>query len=117
MMVLGAVVPGCDDVPRYDGRLTAADSLIHDHADSALTMLEALTPSDLATEGDRAYHDLLLTQARYKCYRPATSDSAINRALAYYPDDKQLLRLYADALQATGDAKTAALYKAWIKEL
>lgn len=55
MMVLGAVVPGCDDVPRYDGRLTAADSLIHDHADSALTMLEALTPSDLATEGDRAY--------------------------------------------------------------
>jgi len=117
MMVLGAVVPGCDDVPRYDGRLTAADSLIHDHADSALTMLEALTPSDLATEGDRAYHDLLLTQARYKCYRPATSDSAINRALAYYrahPNEQEkLTRAYiykGTVMEELGHPDSAMFY-------
>ena len=117
MMVLGAVVPGCDDVPRYDGRLTAADSLIHDHADSALTMLEALTPSDLATEGDRAYHDLLLTQARYKCYKPATTDSAINRALAYYrahPNEQEkLTRAYiykGTVMEELGHPDSAMFY-------
>ena len=117
MMVLGAVVPGCDDVPRYDGRLTAADSLIHDHADSALTMLEALAPSDLATEGDRAYHDLLLTQARYKCYKPATTDSAINRALAYYRDHpnerEKLTRAYiykGTVMEELGHPDSAMFY-------
>ena len=123
MMVLGAVVPGCDDVPRYDGRLTAADSLIHDHADSALTMLEALAPSDLATEGDRAYHDLLLTQARYKCYRPATSDSAINRALAYYrahPKEREkLTRAYiykGTVMEELGHPDSAMFYYKTAKE-
>ena len=117
MMVLGAVVPGCDDMPRYDGRLTAADSLIHDHADSALTMLEALAPSDLATEGDRAYHDLLLTQARYKCYKPATTDSAINRALAYYrahPNEREkLTRAYiykGTVMEELGHPDSAMFY-------
>ena len=117
MMVLGAVVPGCDDVPRYDGRLTAADSLIHDHADSALTMLEALTPTDLATEGDRAYHDLLLTQARYKCYKPATTDSTINRALAYYrahPNEREkLTRAYiykGTVMEELGHPDSAMFY-------
>ena len=69
MLVLGAVVPGCSDATRYDSRLTTADSLMHDNPD---------------TEHDRAYRDLLLTQARYKAYIPATSDSDINRALSYY---------------------------------
>jgi len=117
MMVLGAVVLGCDDVPRYDGRLTAADSLIHDHADSALTMLEALAPSDLATEGDRAYHDLLLTQARYKCYKPATTDSTINRALAYYrahPNEQEkLTRAYiykGTVMEELGHPDSAMFY-------
>ena len=117
MMVLGAVVPGCDDVPRYDGRLTAADSLIHDHADSALTMLEALAPSDLATEGDRAYHDLLLTQARYRVCITATSDSDINRALDYYkrhPKDREKLTrayIYKGAvMEELGHPDSAMLY-------
>ena len=94
MLVLGAMVPSCSNSHRYDSRLTAADSLIHDHADSALAILETLSPSDLATEGDRAYHDLLLTQARYKAYIPSTSDSDINRALGYYrahPKEKEKL--------------------------
>ncbi len=84
MLVLGAVVPGCSDVPRYDSRLTVADSLMHNYPDSALAIIEAVNRDSLATEHDRAYRDLLLTQARYKAYIPATSDSDINRALSYY---------------------------------
>ena len=84
MLVLGAMVPGCDSTHRYDSRLTTADGLMHDHADSALALLEGLPLSDLTTAADTAYYRLLLTQSRYKAYITATSDSDINRALAYY---------------------------------
>ena len=94
LLVLGAVLPGCHHVPHYDGRLTAADSLMRDNPDSVVTVLEALTTDSLTSEADRAYYDLLLTQARYKAYITATSDSDINRALAYFsthPADREKL--------------------------
>ena len=98
LLVLGAVVPGCGGTHRYDSRLTAADSLIRNYPDSALALLEALPTDSLATEHDRAYRDLLLTQTRYKAYIPATSDSDINRALAYYKrhpkEQEKLTRAY-----------------------
>ncbi len=81
---LVAMVTGCGGTSRYDGRLAAADSLMLDDPDSALALVEAIDAGSLTTDGDRAYRDLLLTQARYRCYIAATSDSAINRALAYY---------------------------------
>lgn len=75
---------GCGGHPHYDTRLTAADSLLKLDVDSALTLLEAINPGSLGNEADRAYHALLLTEARYRCYIPATSDSLINLALDYY---------------------------------
>ena len=81
--LLVAVVTGCG-AHRYDGRLVAADSLMRNDPDSALALLEALPTASLTTEGDRAYHGLLISQARYKAYVTATSDSDINRALSYY---------------------------------
>ena len=74
----------CSGQQNYDNRLTAADSLIKLDVDSALTLLEAINPASLGSEADQAYHALLLTEARYKCYIPATSDSAVNLALDYY---------------------------------
>ena len=98
MLVLGAVVPSCSDAPRYDRRLTTADSLMHDYPDSALAIIEAVNRDSLTTEHDIAYRDLLLTQARYKVYIPATSDSDINRALDYYTthpkEQEKLTRAY-----------------------
>ena len=98
LVVLGVVVPGCDRVPRYDGRLTALDSLMRGNPDSVVAVLEALTADSFASEGDHAYRDLLLTQARYKAYITATSDSDINRALAYFSahpaDREKLTRAY-----------------------
>ncbi len=132
MAVLGAVVPGCRHVPQYYSRLTAADSLMRTNPDSALALLEALTPSPawgevarsdgggeatLTTEADRAYYDLLLTQARYKAYITATSDSDINRALAYYrahPTDREKLTralIYKGAvMEELGHPDSAMLY-------
>ena len=79
-----AVVTGCGHEPRYDSRLVLADSLMQGEPDSALAIVEGVCRDSLADVGDRAYRDLLLTQARYRCYVTATSDSDINRALAYY---------------------------------
>ena len=82
--LLVAVVTGCGGAGRNDARLVAADSLMQPDPDSALALVQAVPPGSLTREGDRAYRDLLLTQARYKCYITATSDSDINRALDYY---------------------------------
>ena len=84
LAVLVATVAGCGGAHRYDSRLAAADSLMRPDPDSALAIVKAVDRDSLATEGDRAYRDLLLTQARYRCYEAATSDSDINRALAWY---------------------------------
>ena len=75
---------GCTGSAHYDPRLVAIDSLLTTAPDSALLRLDAIEMSTLKNEGDRAYHALLLTQAQYRCYITATSDSTINRALSYY---------------------------------
>ena len=98
MALLVAMATGCGGAHRYDSRLTAVDSLMQPDPDSALALVQAITPASLTTEGDRAYRDLLLTQARYRCYITATSDSDINRALDYYRhhdhDREKLTRAY-----------------------
>ena len=117
LLVLGAAVPGCRHALRYDGRLTAADSLMKGDADSALAMLETLPSSDLHTGRDSAYRDLLLTQARYKAYVTATSDSDINRALAWFrahpADREKLTRAYiykGAVMDELGHPDSAMLY-------
>ena len=117
LLVLGTVAPGCRHALRYDERLTAADSLMKGDADSALAMLECLSPADLSSQGDRAYRDLLLTQARYKAYVTATSDSDINRALAWFrahpADREKLTRAYiykGAVMDELGHPDSAMLY-------
>lgn len=60
-----------------------------------------------------------LAAARYAMYnkRWATAVKILNHALAHDPESKQLLNLYVQALQKTGDSKTALMYQAWYKEL
>ena len=117
MVVLGAVVTGCEGTRRYDSRLMAADSLMRDNPDSALALVQAVCRDSLSGEGDRAYRDLLLTQARYKAYVTATSDSDINRALAWFrahPSDREKLTrayIYKGAvMEELGHPDSAMLY-------
>ena len=117
LAVLGAVVTGCDGTRRYDSRLTAADSLMRVNPDSALALVEAVCRDSLTDDGDHAYRDLLLTQARYRCYITATSDSDINRALAWYrahsSEREKLTRAYiykGAVMEELGHPDSAMLY-------
>lgn len=84
LAVLVALATGCGGVQHYDGRLVAADSLMWSAPDSALAVVGALDTLD--SEGDLAYRDMLMTQARYKCYAEITAadDSSITRAKGYF---------------------------------
>ena len=83
IVVLVVGVAGCGGA-HCDNRLAAADSLMQTNPDSALAIVSAI--DSLRGEGDRAYRDLLLTQARYKAYREITAgdDSAVTRAMDWY---------------------------------
>ena len=117
LVVLVAAVTGCGGAHRYDSRLVAADSLMLPNPDSALAIIEAVSPDSLPDEGNRAYLDLLLTQARYRCYVTATSDSDINRALNYYRahsgEREKLTRAYiykGAVMDELGHPDSAMLY-------
>lgn len=73
---------GCAN-SRVNSRLDAAESLMEQHPDSALTILQAIDGSTLRGES-RARHALLLSQALDKNYIDVTSDSLISIATDYY---------------------------------
>jgi len=78
---------GCRQGGVDSPRLVELDSLIAVAPDSAAALLAVYPDDSLRTDDDRAYHALLLTQAKYKAYIPATSDSLINQAVAHYVTD------------------------------
>ena len=114
---LVVVATGCGGAHRYDARLVAADSLMWDAPDSALAVLGAI--DSLGGEANRAYRDLLMTQARYKCYQEITAldNSAISHAITYYRahsgDREKLTRatLYKGAvMEELGHVDSAMYY-------
>lgn len=99
-VTLACTLWGCHgQSPHDDSRLVAADSVLRSNdPDSALRLLTAIDGRHLSTDGDRAYHALLLTQAQYRCYVDIKSDSTINVALDYYKrhgdEQEKLTRAY-----------------------
>ena len=116
MAVLVTLVTGCGGAHHYDVRLMAADSLMWTAPDSALATLTAI--DSLTGEGNLAYRDLLMTQARYKCYADITAsdDSAITRAITYYhahSSQREILTrayLYKGAVMEELDRVDSAMY-------
>ena len=114
LLVLAMMVGGCEKQQPYDSRLVAVDSIMRQDPDSALALLKNMNSADLATAGDQAYYALLLTQARYRCYVVATSNSTINTALDYYRhhdnEREKLTRAYiykGAVMEELGDPKAA----------
>ncbi len=71
-----------------DRRLVLADTLMWTAPDSSLAILNAINRDSLQGDENRAYHALLLTQARFRVdYYDYPSDSLINTALSHYSDN------------------------------
>ena len=69
----------------YPPLLVRAEQFMETHPDSALACLDSLTDSlEHVSEEARMYHALLTIKAKDKLYIPATSDSLINRVVAFY---------------------------------
>ena len=64
--------------------LLRAEQLMEQHPDSALAILDSISPSSLTSDASRAKYALLLTQAWMKNNDFNHSDSLINTAVAYY---------------------------------
>ena len=85
ILVMMMLLAGCSR--SVDSRLSLADSLIDEQADSAYMMLKGVNADELTTTSDRAYYALLYTQALYKNMDSIASDSLINIAVDYYADN------------------------------
>lgn len=96
--LLAVILSACADSSDSFKLLTDADRLMESNTDSALTLLNRIdTAADLREDGRKALYYLLLTQAQYKKYHPATADSMLNFSLEYYKrigDDEKRARTY-----------------------
>lgn len=84
------VLAGCSHAPE-EIDLNRAESVIEQHPDSALAILQAIDGAALKGEL-RARHALLTVKATDKAYIPHTSDSIIRIALDYFGDKSHGLR-------------------------
>lgn len=74
----------CDEAPATNNRLDMAESVMQQHPDSALSILEAIPDASITTAEGRARYALLISRARHRCYIDETDDSLISTAVEYY---------------------------------
>ncbi|MBD5355743.1 MAG: tetratricopeptide repeat protein [Bacteroides sp.] len=60
------------------------DQVLKEKPDSALSMIECISPAQLTDDGEKAFYALLLTEARYMTDHVQTDDSIISIATTYY---------------------------------
>lgn len=82
-VALALLAAACEGGDR-NSTLSRADNLMATRPDSALAILERIMPSTLNSDEQRAYHSLLLTQARFRCYQPLDNEQPITAAVEYY---------------------------------
>lgn len=95
LTIFTIVFAACSRTP--DSRLLSAESLMEQHPDSALAILEAIPDTSPLSELNRNIHRVLITEARYKTGIDETSDSLISIACNYFdshPDSHYRLKAY-----------------------
>ncbi len=107
----------CSTSGRVDTMLLEAESLMMEHPDSALAILDSIRPSQLTSDRQRADYALLLTQARDKNFRFETDDSLISTSVAYFdehpePRKRTLAHMYRGILNLYRGNLTVAIKEA-----
>lgn len=118
VMLVSFLFTGCYHSDQaYSIRLLAADSIMQDDPVLALDLLNSIKAQSLGSKRDKAYYALLLSQARYRNYVVAKSDSLINVALNFYKhhqdETEKLTRAYiykGAVMEELGDNQQAMIY-------
>ena len=85
LLLFLASFTACGRHTAYPSAMQQAEALMNTRPDSALTLLETMTDTlAMLPEETRMYHQLLTIQAKDKLYITHTSDSLINRIVAFY---------------------------------
>ena len=74
----------CNDPKSVTDALHRAEALMNEHPDSALSILNAISPDEMGQNSTRAHYALLYTQAQDKNYIDEVNDSLITLAADYY---------------------------------
>ena len=84
MLLTAGLLAGCAD-GRVTARLAAADSLMADHPDSALALLDGMQAEKTGwAESQRMRHALLTAKAMNKAFVDFTTDSVMREVADYY---------------------------------
>ncbi len=79
------LLPGCAPSPERS-RLELIETIIDEHPDSAMTLLDSIDTAALRSDRDRALYGMLLTEALDKTHRNPANDSLITTAIDYFAD-------------------------------
>ena len=87
-----AILISCRNHRSNDLRLIHIESILEEHPDSALSLLQDLSDRSSMTDADKAYYALLMTAATDKnALSLLPCDSLLDDALLYYGDkDKEI---------------------------
>lgn len=99
---------------RYNSTVVAAEELMQEQPDSALTLLQSIEPSSLRGERRKAKFALLYSQALDKNYIDTDNDSLIHPAVKYFEnhgtnEDKYLAFYYLGRVQCNAQDYTNAV--------
>lgn len=84
ILLTAGLLVGCGD-RRTDQMLSSIDTLMNNHPDSALQMLDSLkSEKSHWSKSQRMRHDLLHLKAENKAFVPLTSDSVAKNLVSYY---------------------------------
>ena len=84
LLLLLALLTACNDPKPVTDALHRAETLMNEYPDSALAVLNTLSPDAMGKNRTRAHYALLYTQAQDKNYIDETNDSLITVATDYY---------------------------------
>ena len=84
LLLLLALLTACNDPKPVTDALHRAETLMNEHPDSALSILNAVSPDEMGQNSTRAHYALLYTQAQDKNYIDEVNDSLISVAVDYY---------------------------------
>lgn len=89
-----AILLLCTSCSNYKTELKDVESYINERPDSALAFLQSIDISSVTGKSVKNHYDLLLAQAKDKCFIDETNDSLMLRVVDYYKSKNDFNKLF-----------------------